>query len=82
MPDTFVSISYGLPSGPVAQVDFDHPIGTDGQYHVEWDITSGVCQPFKSGGNKFDVGVGAIAADGTPLSDAIQLTIKYCLITG
>ena len=81
MPGSFVSIDYTLPSGPVAQVDFDHPIGADGEYSVEWDITSGVCQPFKSGGNKIQVGVGAIAADGTALSDSIELTIKYCLVS-
>jgi hypothetical protein len=78
MPDSFVSISYTLPSGPVAQVDFDHPIGADGEYHVEWQIGAGVCQPTKSIGNKVDVGFGAIAADGTPLSDSVVITIKFC----
>jgi hypothetical protein len=77
MPGTFVSIDYSTPFGPVVIVDLDHPIGADGEYHFEWQISE-TCQPSRDITRRLTVFVGATAADGSSLSDSVDFMIKFC----
>jgi hypothetical protein len=77
MPDTFVSINYTLPSGPVAQVDFDHPIGADGTYHNEISL-AGSCQPSKDITRRTTVFASAVAADGSRIEDSVDVMLPFC----
>jgi hypothetical protein len=77
MPDTFVSINYSLPSGPVALVDFDHPIGADGTYHNEISLV-GSCQPSRDITRRITVFASAVAADGSRIEDSVNVMIPFC----